>query len=487
MDQRNPNLVHTYLVQIGEIPMMSRREEIAAATQIAESQRRLRRCVLTTDLGIETMMVHLGRAAEGTVRLDSVLRLSSAQRRRRERVPSLLRSNVETLRALLHRNHKEFDHVMRGGRSGPERRMAWLRILRRRWKAVQLIEELTPHDHLVQAALRRLASASSRMDALLAQLAEFGDAPHSDSRVVQRREELRQLIERVGVGPAALRRRVARAARWQKTLIGARRRLAAGNLRLVVSIAKRYRNRGLSFLDLIQEGNTGLMKAVDRFDHTRGFKFSTYATWWIRQAITRAVADQGRTVRVPVHMAEKMGKVRDVVECLLQQKGGDPTLEETADAAGLSLEETARVMRIRRQPLSLDESLGDEECDRGDMFQKESQDDPLGDVNHGMLKSRLADVMGALDYREREILRLRFGLADGSAHTLREVARAFSVSRERVRQIESGALRKLQQPDRIRRLAGFLDWPAPSPAITNRDTTGRNNWEKTPPSMKAHR
>jgi RNA polymerase primary sigma factor len=258
--------------------------------------------------------------------------------------------------------------------------------------------------------------------------------------------------------PATLTRRIERTELYQQEYDAAKRELSAGNLRLVVSIAKRYRNRGLSFLDLIQEGNTGLMRAVDKFEYKRGYKFSTYATWWIRQAITRAIADQSRTIRVPVHMIDAMTRVRNVTRELTQVNGCEPTVEATAAAAGLSLEDTRCILKMARQPLSLDQPVGDhDDSFFGEFLEDHRDDDPLYDVNQESLKTRLADVMQSLNHREREILKLRYGLTDGYAYTLEEVGKIFSVTRERVRQIEAKAVRKLQQPYRSRELMGFLD------------------------------
>ncbi|MCY2989710.1 MAG: sigma-70 family RNA polymerase sigma factor [Planctomycetota bacterium] len=456
--------VRLYLLQMGQTPLLNRAEEIAAAQEIDRTRARYRHSLLATDFVLQGALQILEQVGSGQLRLDHTIEVAVTNLAEKQRTLRRLGPHLNTLRQLLLRNHRDFRTAISRSQPRAARRTAWAALVRRRNRAVRLIEELNLRTNRLQPVFQKLVEIDTLMDRLQRQLHETqagdrGERPASESL----RQELCDLMRITHESPATLRRRIQKTAEYREQYDAAKQRLSAGNLRLVVSIAKRYRHRGLSFLDLIQEGNTGLMRAVDKFEQARGFKFSTYATWWIRQAIARAIADHSRTIRVPVHILETMNKLRNVKYALLQELGREPTTEETSQRAGLSLQDTSCILNVSRTPLSLDQSINNHDDSHfGEFVEDRHQADALQRVHHETLKECLEASLQTLDYREREILRLRFGLADGKTHTLEEVGQIFSVTRERIRQIEAKAVRKLQEPCRGRSLATFLDghsWP----------------------------
>ena len=456
--------VRMYLMQMGQIPLLTRLEEVASAKEIERTRSKYRHWMLATDFMLQGACKLLEQVRDSKLRLDRTIEVSVTNAAEKKAIMKRIVPNVHTLKHLLLRNHHDYFIAISARLDQATRAAAWKRLTRRRNRAVRLVEEMNLRTNRLEPLFAKLESIEARMRTLKMQVEVARESGYVDGQSQEQLlEELRYLMRITYESPATLGRRVERTASHRIDYDAAKRELSAGNLRLVVSIAKKYRNRGLSFLDLIQEGNTGLLRAVDKFEYERGFKFSTYATWWIRQAITRAIADQSRTIRVPVHMIDTMSKVRMVTRQLVQELGREPSVEETAERAGLSLDDARVIMKMARQPLSLDQPVGDHEDSYfGEFLEDHRHIDPLYEANQESLKFHIDEAMQTLNYREREILRLRYGLADGYAYTLEEVGRIFSVTRERVRQIESKAVRKLQQPYRNKTLMSFLDGAEPT-------------------------
>jgi len=451
--------IRMYLTQMGTIPLLTREEEIRLAKKIESTRMIFRRRVLESDYAAQQAVDTLQQVHDGQLPFDRTMRISTAEENAKDKVASRIPINLQTIRRLLELNRTMWDAIREGTLPESEMESVRLAMLRRRRKVGTLLEECCLRTARIQPLMKKLQAINKKIRQLQTDLEKAQKHPgrYDYEDVIVMQEELEGLTCLVGESPEELERRLHDIRTVFDEYEQAKRDLSGGNLRLVVSIAKKYRNRGLPFLDIIQEGNTGLMRAVDKYEYKRGYKFSTYATWWIRQAITRAIADHARTIRVPVHMIETMSKLRTIQKNLLQEHGREPTIEEVAEAAKMTLDETRRVMKISRHPISLDRPVGESEDSQfGDFIEDERQEAPAESASSDMLRQRINDVLKTLTYREREILKLRYGVGDGYTYTLEEVGRIFKVTRERVRQVESKAIRKLQHPVRRRRLSSFL-------------------------------
>jgi RNA polymerase primary sigma factor len=449
--------VRMYLTQMGEIPLLTRDEEIRLAKKIEFTRTWFRQRVLENDYCIQAAVDILTQVAAGELPFDRTMRISTAEVDAKGTISKRIPAHLQTIRKMLIRNRADWERLKNPATPATVRRELQARLITTRRKAVKLLEELSLRTTKVIPLMKKLESIHAKLAYLQATLADKTVTLEPEDRQAMA-DEFSGLTELVLEDVTTLGRRVQSIQVVFNEYEDAKRKLSGGNLRLVVSIAKKYRNRGLSFLDIIQEGNTGLMRAVDKYEYRRGYKFSTYATWWIRQAITRAIADHARTIRIPVHMIETMSKLRNISKKLLQDLGREPTIEEISRDAKMPVSECRRVLKIARHPISLDRPVGESEDSYfGDFIEDEAAENPVETTTQEMLRDRIDQVLKTLTYREREIIKLRYGIGDGYTYTLEEVGRIFKVTRERVRQVEAKALRKLQHPVRSRKLEGFLD------------------------------
>ncbi|MEK7953162.1 RNA polymerase sigma factor RpoD [Luteolibacter soli] len=441
--------VRMYLKQMGQVPLLTREQEVEISKRIEDAEIEVAKQLHLFGFVSECYLELADKLLKGKERFDRVILDKKIESR--ERYMKILPKQCEQLKQLHEENEDLFRQMSAKNPRGKKK------LEEQFEKNLQTLHRLYTRFYFKQKVVEDFCE---QVEDYQQKFWKYGRKVQADPEDKEFVTKLREVQQRCWHEVEQFDETNKRLRHWLKEALKAKTEMVEANLRLVISIAKKYTNRGLSFLDLIQEGNMGLMKAVEKFEYRRGYKFSTYATWWIRQAITRSIADQARTIRIPVHMIETINKLMRVQKQLVQEYGREPSPEEIAEEIHLPVERVRAVLKMAQQPISLQAPVGDsDDTSFGDFIEDKTADNPMEEAGFSMLKDKIKDVLDTLTEREREVLEQRFGLKDGYSRTLEEVGRQFQVTRERIRQIEAKALRKMRHPTRIRKLEGFIELP----------------------------